>query len=28
VPGDKTVQLFVHDPNGVRIELNFDPPNV
>jgi catechol 2,3-dioxygenase-like lactoylglutathione lyase family enzyme len=27
VPRDKTVQLFVHDPNGVRIELNFDPPN-
>ena len=23
---DGTVQLFVHDPDGVKIELNFDPP--
>jgi catechol 2,3-dioxygenase-like lactoylglutathione lyase family enzyme len=24
---DNTVQLFVHDPDGVAIELNFDRPN-
>ncbi len=24
VPRDNTVQLFVHDPDGVRIELNFE----
>ena len=24
VPRDNSVQLFVHDPDGVRIELNFD----
>jgi catechol 2,3-dioxygenase-like lactoylglutathione lyase family enzyme len=23
---DGTRQLFVHDPDGVKIELNFDPP--
>ena len=23
VPRDGTVQIFVHDPNGVKIELNF-----
>jgi catechol 2,3-dioxygenase-like lactoylglutathione lyase family enzyme len=23
VPRDRSVQLFVHDPDGVRIELNF-----
>jgi catechol 2,3-dioxygenase-like lactoylglutathione lyase family enzyme len=26
IPRDRTVQLFVHDPDGVTIELNFDPP--
>ena len=26
IPRDGTRQLFVHDPNGVKIELNFDPP--
>ena len=26
VPRDNDVQLFVHDPDGVRIELNFEPP--
>jgi catechol 2,3-dioxygenase-like lactoylglutathione lyase family enzyme len=26
IPRDQTVQLFVHDPDGVMIELNFDPP--
>ena len=26
VPRDGTLQLFVHDPDGVKIELNFDPP--
>jgi catechol 2,3-dioxygenase-like lactoylglutathione lyase family enzyme len=26
VPRDNTVQLFVHDPDGIRIELNFDSP--
>ena len=25
VPRDGTLQLFVHDPDGVKIELNFDP---
>ena len=25
VPHDLTVQLFVHDPDGVKIELNFAP---
>lgn len=25
IPRDGTRQLFVHDPDGVRIELNFDP---
>jgi catechol 2,3-dioxygenase-like lactoylglutathione lyase family enzyme len=25
VPRDGTVQLFVHDPDGVTIELNFEP---
>ena len=24
VPRDNSVQLFVHDPDGIRIELNFD----
>ena len=24
VPGDRTVQLFVLDPDGVKIELNFE----
>jgi catechol 2,3-dioxygenase-like lactoylglutathione lyase family enzyme len=24
VPRDNTVQLFVHDPDGVKIELNFE----
>ena len=23
---DGTVQLFVHDPDGVKVELNFEPP--
>ena len=28
IPRDGTIQLFVHDPDGVKIELNFDscPP--
>jgi catechol 2,3-dioxygenase-like lactoylglutathione lyase family enzyme len=26
IPRDNTVQMFVHDPDGVRIELNFEPP--
>jgi catechol 2,3-dioxygenase-like lactoylglutathione lyase family enzyme len=26
IPRDGRVQLFVHDPDGVKIELNFDPP--
>lgn len=25
VPRDGTVQLFVHDPDGIKIELNFAP---
>jgi catechol 2,3-dioxygenase-like lactoylglutathione lyase family enzyme len=25
VPRDGTLQLFVHDPDGVKIELNFAP---
>jgi catechol 2,3-dioxygenase-like lactoylglutathione lyase family enzyme len=25
IPRDGTRQLFVHDPEGVKIELNFDP---
>jgi catechol 2,3-dioxygenase-like lactoylglutathione lyase family enzyme len=25
IPRDGTVQLFLHDPDGVKIELNFDP---
>ena len=25
VPHDGTVQLFVHDPDGIKIELNFAP---
>lgn len=25
IPRDGTRQLFVHDPDGVQIELNFDP---
>jgi len=25
IPRDGTRQLFVHDPNGVKIELNFEP---
>jgi catechol 2,3-dioxygenase-like lactoylglutathione lyase family enzyme len=25
IPRDGTRQLFVHDPDGVKIELNFDP---
>lgn len=27
IPGAKIWQLFVHDPNGVLIELNFDTTN-
>jgi catechol 2,3-dioxygenase-like lactoylglutathione lyase family enzyme len=27
VPRDGTVQFFVHDPDGVKIELNFDAGN-
>jgi catechol 2,3-dioxygenase-like lactoylglutathione lyase family enzyme len=23
VPRDKTVQIFVHDPDGIKLELNF-----
>jgi catechol 2,3-dioxygenase-like lactoylglutathione lyase family enzyme len=26
VPGQGLIQLFVRDPDGVRIELNFDAP--
>jgi catechol 2,3-dioxygenase-like lactoylglutathione lyase family enzyme len=26
IPRDGSIQLFVHDPDGVKIELNFDPP--
>lgn len=26
IPRNGTRQLFVHDPDGVQIELNFDPP--
>ncbi|MBM3584345.1 MAG: glyoxalase [Alphaproteobacteria bacterium] len=26
VPGQGLIQLFVRDPNGVRVELNFDAP--
>jgi len=26
IPRDGTIQLFVHDPDGVKIELNFDSP--
>ena len=26
IPRDRSIQLFVHDPDGVKIELNFDPP--
>ena len=25
IPRDSSVQLFVHDPDGVKVELNFDP---
>ena len=25
IPPDGTRQLFVHDPDGIKIELNFDP---
>jgi len=25
VPRDNTVQLFVHDPDGIKLELNFEP---
>jgi len=28
IPRDGTRQLFVHDPDGVKIELNFDPAGV
>jgi catechol 2,3-dioxygenase-like lactoylglutathione lyase family enzyme len=24
VPRDNTVQLFIHDPDGLKIEINFD----
>jgi len=24
VPRDKTVQIFVHDPDGIKLELNFE----
>jgi catechol 2,3-dioxygenase-like lactoylglutathione lyase family enzyme len=24
VPRDNTVQIFIHDPDGLKIELNFD----
>ena len=24
VPRDNTVQLFVHDPDGLKVEINFD----
>lgn len=26
IPRDGTRQVFVHDPDGVKLELNFDPP--
>jgi len=26
IPRDRSTQLFVHDPDGIKIELNFDPP--
>jgi catechol 2,3-dioxygenase-like lactoylglutathione lyase family enzyme len=26
IPRDRSIQVFVHDPDGVKIELNFDPP--
>ena len=26
IPHDRSIQLFFHDPDGVKIELNFDPP--
>jgi len=26
IPRDRSIQLFVHDPDGIKIELNFDPP--
>jgi catechol 2,3-dioxygenase-like lactoylglutathione lyase family enzyme len=26
IPRDQSVQLFVHDPDGIKVELNFDPP--
>ncbi len=25
LPGGGTIQLFFHDPNGARVELDFDP---
>lgn len=25
IPRDGTIQLFVHDPDGVKVELNFEP---
>jgi catechol 2,3-dioxygenase-like lactoylglutathione lyase family enzyme len=25
VPRDGTVQIFVHDPDGIQVELNFSP---
>ena len=25
VPRDHTVQLFIHDPDGLKVEINFDP---
>jgi catechol 2,3-dioxygenase-like lactoylglutathione lyase family enzyme len=25
LPGAGTIQLFFHDPNGARVELDFDP---
>ncbi len=28
VPRDGNVQIFVHDPDGLKIELNFAPPPV
>ena len=28
IPRDGTRQLFVHDPDGLKIELNFDAPGV
>jgi catechol 2,3-dioxygenase-like lactoylglutathione lyase family enzyme len=26
VPRDNTVQIFIHDPDGLKLELNFDAP--